>query len=126
MYITFPNELETSLAILALNGLVQNDQCVMASFGTTKYCTFFLKKMECPNLPQCCFLHCLDRNNEIDEIDREGRSTREVFDSQQKLAEDIVYRNLKKVERMASLQANKTTVFPSVADILARLRKTRE
>ena len=70
VYITYRTELQASLAILALNGMVHNERTVRASFGTTKYCTYFLKKMECPNLPNCCFLHCLDRENEIDEYER--------------------------------------------------------
>jgi CCR4-NOT transcription complex subunit 4 len=95
VYITYKTEHEASLAILALNNLMHAGQRIHASFGTTKYCTYFLKKIECPNVPDCYFLHCLDKENEIDE--RDNRPTRELFDNQQQLAEDIVRNNLDKI-----------------------------
>jgi CCR4-NOT transcription complex subunit 4 len=67
-YISFSNDVEAALAILvsvvvikALNNLVWNQRLIRSCYGTTKYCTFFLKKQECPNRPDCYFLHGLER-----------------------------------------------------------------
>lgn len=38
-----------------------------ASFGTTKYCNFFLKNTECPN-KECLYLHSLANDNNIDKV----------------------------------------------------------
>lgn len=34
-------------------------------YGTIKYCKYFLKKIECKNLPNCNYLHVYDKKNEI-------------------------------------------------------------
>jgi len=40
--------------------------CKLASiYGTIKYCKYFLKKIECKNLPNCNYLHVYDKKNEI-------------------------------------------------------------
>lgn len=36
-----------------------------AIYGTIKYCKYFLKKIECKNLPNCNYLHVYDKKNEI-------------------------------------------------------------
>lgn len=94
-YITFSNEVEAALAILvstaftkALNNLVCNERLVRASYGTTKYCTYFLKKLECPNRPDCYFLHAYDRSNEIDE--GMHKPNKDMFDNHQKIAEQTL------------------------------------
>ena len=91
VYISFQKDNEAALAILGLNNLVCDGQLVKASYGTTKYCTYFLKKTECPNLPDCYFLHCLDKENEVDEKD--SKPSKELFETQQKMAEKVIITN---------------------------------
>lgn len=50
-----------------------------------KYCRFFLKKIECKNLPNCPYLHVLDRKNEI-EI---NNSPSEAFPEHELMAKNI-------------------------------------
>ena len=55
-YVTFSKPSEASIAILSLDETMIDNHLVRASFGTTKYCSFFLKGRECTN-KECLFLH---------------------------------------------------------------------
>ena len=48
-YITYSTDREASLAILAVDNFKLCDKTIKASYGTTKYCAFFLKDQHCPN-----------------------------------------------------------------------------
>lgn len=72
-----------------------NERLIRASYGTTKYCTYFLKKQECPNRPDCYFLHCYERENELDEASH--KPNKDMFDSHQKIAEQTLRQNRNKV-----------------------------
>lgn len=50
-----------------------------------KYCKFFLKKIECKNLPNCPYLHAFNHKNEI-EIQN---SPSEAFPEHEKLAKEV-------------------------------------
>lgn len=43
------------------------------SFGTTKYCSHFLRGNDCPN-PDCFYLHTIDKTREVSSGD-----TRTIF-----------------------------------------------
>ncbi|XP_074603529.1 CCR4-NOT transcription complex subunit 4 isoform X2 [Brevipalpus obovatus] len=61
-YVTYSRPEDAIKAIQTLN---QSNQCnqkgtnltLRASLGTTKYCTHWLKNMQCPKLPDCMYLH---------------------------------------------------------------------
>ncbi len=55
-YVTYENKIEASIAILCLDGLKLQNSVLKASFGMTKYCSFFINNQVCPN-GQCYFLH---------------------------------------------------------------------
>jgi CCR4-NOT transcription complex subunit 4 len=52
------------LAILAIDNVEIDDHILRASFGTTKYCSFFLKNCDCPN-KDCLYMHNLADENDI-------------------------------------------------------------
>lgn len=52
------------MAILSIDNIEVDDHILRASFGTTKYCTFFLKNLDCPN-KDCLYLHYLADDNDI-------------------------------------------------------------
>ena len=54
--ITFENENDASLAILALNEFKINNNILKASFGLTRYCSSFLHNKKCKS-KKCYFLH---------------------------------------------------------------------
>lgn len=63
-YISYNTAQEASIAILAIDNIEVDDHILRASYGTTKYCTFFLKNCDCPN-KDCLYLHSLADDNDI-------------------------------------------------------------
>ena len=116
-YVTYSKPSEASIAILSLDNKMIDNHVIRASFGTTKYCSFFLKGIECNN-KDCLFLHKWAEENDI--IKRGDLISNKVIFTQQhsyaiKIA-DIYNPEVKK--RILSLKKVKT-VFPS-PDIIYR------
>jgi CCR4-NOT transcription complex subunit 4 len=63
-YVTYQKEEEAALAILAIDNLEIDGHVIKASFGTTKYCNFFLRNDECYN-KECLYLHSFAQDSEI-------------------------------------------------------------
>ncbi|KAK8820851.1 hypothetical protein WA556_005165, partial [Blastocystis sp. ATCC 50177/Nand II] len=57
-YITFSSEQEALSCIMACDGCVMRGSQIRASFGTTKYCNFFLRGIRCTNT-DCMYLHAM-------------------------------------------------------------------
>jgi hypothetical protein len=55
-YITYQTEIEASLCILSVDGKELGGQKLGASYGMTKYCSYFLENQNCRN-DNCLFLH---------------------------------------------------------------------
>jgi len=55
-YVTFVHKEDTLACILAMDGFHMEGRNVRASYGTSKYCSAFIKNMRCNN-PQCTYLH---------------------------------------------------------------------
>ena len=55
-YITFESEISAAMAILTVDSVAFQNKYFKASFGMTKYCSFFLKNQGCPK-SECLFLH---------------------------------------------------------------------
>ena len=116
-YVTYSKPSEASIAILSLDNKMIDNHVIRASFGTTKYCSFFLKGIECNN-KDCLFLH--KWADESDIIKRGDLISNKVIFTQQhsyaiKIA-DIYNPEVKK--KILSLKKGKT-VFPS-PDIIYR------
>jgi CCR4-NOT transcription complex subunit 4 len=77
-YITFSNDREASLAILAIDGFTLQDNIIKSSYGTTKYCTFFMRDQVCNN-SDCLYLHAraniADIITKVGPCDRRSRRT---------------------------------------------------
>ncbi|VTZ71197.1 CCR4-NOT transcription complex subunit 4, putative [Plasmodium chabaudi chabaudi] len=67
-YITYSNEKEAINAIYFIDGMTLDNKTLKASFGTTKYCSSFLKNYSCVN-EDCFYLHEL--GNVIDSFSKE-------------------------------------------------------
>lgn len=59
-YVTFKKTEDAKQAILAINGCTMESRVVRATYGTTKYCTYFLRKIPCNN-PNCLYVHEMAR-----------------------------------------------------------------
>lgn len=57
-YVTFVHKEDTLACILALDGFYLDGRNVRASYGTSKYCSAFIKNVRCNN-PDCTYLHCM-------------------------------------------------------------------
>ncbi|KAI7883799.1 hypothetical protein K492DRAFT_235185 [Lichtheimia hyalospora FSU 10163] len=56
IYITYQRKDDAAKAIAGINGASFDGRSLRASYGTTKYCTYYLRHMACPN-PNCMYLH---------------------------------------------------------------------
>jgi hypothetical protein len=57
-YVTFHNDEDAAKCIKAIDGFVIHDRELSATYGTTKYCAYFLKSVKCPKA-ECLYLHAL-------------------------------------------------------------------
>jgi hypothetical protein len=87
------------------------------SFGTTKYCAYFLRGYECPN-PDCFYLHEFDPLNEVT-----SRDSKLVFDEQNKEASSLVRGNLDELvgQMLEAGQQQSPAGFPSLASMFELL-----
>ena len=110
-YVTFSKPSEASIAILSLDDTIIDNHLIRAIFGTTKYCSYFLKGIQCNN-KDCLFLH--EKADENDIIKRGDLNTNKMIfaremDYAKKLAD--IYNPDVKRKIMASKKGK--TVFPS-------------
>ncbi|KAI5849739.1 hypothetical protein BZA05DRAFT_401392 [Tricharina praecox] len=56
VYVTFSNKNEAEKCIAAVDGSENGDRTLRATYGTTKYCSAYLRNETCPN-KNCMFLH---------------------------------------------------------------------
>jgi len=55
-YVTFAHKEDTLACILALDGFYMEGRNIRVSYGTSKYCSAFIKNVRCNN-PECTYLH---------------------------------------------------------------------
>ena len=110
-YVTYSKPYEASIAILSLDDKMIDNHIIRASFGTTKYCSYFLKGIECTN-KECLFLHKLAGENDI--IKRgELTVNKNIFNEQHKYAIKIADIFNPEVKKKILSMKKKKTVFPS-------------
>mmetsp|Transcript_2155 Transcript_2155/g.1945 ORF Transcript_2155/g.1945 Transcript_2155/m.1945 type:complete len:180 (+) Transcript_2155:504-1043(+) len=91
-YITYSTDIETAVAILASDQYPIHDRVIRASYGTTKYCSYYLKDQNCPNR-DCLFLHHPGDDDDAF-IKDENVSNKNLFNDQQKLAFDFLKKHI--------------------------------
>ncbi|KAI9282780.1 regulator of Vps4 activity in the MVB pathway-domain-containing protein [Sporodiniella umbellata] len=72
VYVTYFKKDDATRAIHAVDGSIMAGRILRASFGTTKYCTYYLRNMSCPN-PSCLYLH--EPGEDADTISKEELAT---------------------------------------------------
>ncbi|CDS09708.1 hypothetical protein LRAMOSA02385 [Lichtheimia ramosa] len=72
VYVTYNRKEDAAKAIHGVDGSVMAGRILRASYGTTKYCTYYLRNMTCPN-PTCLYLH--EPGEEADTISKEELAT---------------------------------------------------
>ncbi|KAJ1670564.1 transcriptional repressor general negative regulator of transcription subunit 4, partial [Coemansia sp. RSA 25] len=56
VYVTYATKEEATRAINAVDGSLLDGRVLRATFGTTKYCSYYLRSISCQN-PGCMYLH---------------------------------------------------------------------
>lgn len=72
VYVTFARKEDAARCIVAVDGSVNDGKYLRAAYGTTKYCSSYLRGQTCPN-PNCMFLH--EPGEEADSYTRQDLST---------------------------------------------------
>lgn len=72
VYVTYVRKEDAAKAIHAVDGSIMAGRILRASYGTTKYCTYYLRNMTCPN-PNCLYLH--EPGEDADTISKEELAT---------------------------------------------------
>lgn len=72
VYVTFSRKEDAARCIAAVDGSVNDGKYLRAAYGTTKYCSSYLRGQACPN-PSCMFLH--EPGEEADSYSRQDLST---------------------------------------------------
>ncbi|KAL0080020.1 hypothetical protein F4703DRAFT_1740853 [Phycomyces blakesleeanus] len=72
VYVTYQRKEDAAKAIHAVDGSIIVGRILRASYGTTKYCTYYLRNMSCPN-PSCLYLH--EPGEDADTISKEELAT---------------------------------------------------
>ncbi|PVZ99694.1 hypothetical protein BB558_004271 [Smittium angustum] len=55
-YVTFASKEDTAVAIQTVDGSTLENRLLRATYGTTKYCSYYLRGIVCQN-PNCMYLH---------------------------------------------------------------------
>jgi CCR4-NOT transcription complex subunit 4 len=72
VYVTFARKEDAARCIAAVDGMLMDGKYLRAAYGTTKYCSAYLRGQSCPN-PNCMFLH--EPGEEADSYSRHDLST---------------------------------------------------
>lgn len=74
VYITFFRKEDAARCIAQVDGTYMDGRLVKAAYGTTKYCSSYLRGLPCPN-PNCMFLH--EPGEEADSFNRKELSNKQ-------------------------------------------------
>jgi len=116
-YVTYSSFQEAAIAILALDHTLNDDLLIRASFGSTKYCSHFLRGVECTN-KECLYYHYFVDDKQI--LNNKDDNT--VNNKLQSLALEIGDIYVPEVRSRLSDKKNtvKNAVFPTVYSIYSK------
>lgn len=106
-YINYSTDQEAALAILSIDSTLFNGKQIKAAFGTTKYCSYYLKKVNCSN-KECVYIHSVqDKSNII------SKENTEFYIEQHKLAYKVADITNTKIKDILYSKRNEEGVFPN-------------
>ncbi|KFL60112.1 uncharacterized protein TERG_11512 [Trichophyton rubrum CBS 118892] len=79
VYVTFARKIDAATCIAAVDGSPNGDRVLRAQYGTTKYCSSFLRNETCNNR-NCTFLH--ETGNDSNSFSRQDLSSMNSISSQ--------------------------------------------
>ena len=112
-HVTYSSIDESSLAILALDNAVVDNHVFRASYGTTKYCSNFLRNTVCLN-KDCLYLHSIANESDILSRD-EMNSNKKIFASQHIMAIELsgILTSQSKKDYLTNTVSKRRTIFPN-------------
>lgn len=105
VYVTFAKKEDAARCIAAVDGSLNDNKYLRAAYGTTKYCSSYLRGQPCPN-PNCMFLH--EPGEEADSYTRQDLST-----IQHAARQGIKPQNKSGSAKSAAGSANNSTATPT-------------
>uniref|UniRef100_A0A8D0CLL3 CCR4-NOT transcription complex subunit 4 n=1 Tax=Scleropages formosus TaxID=113540 RepID=A0A8D0CLL3_SCLFO len=99
-YVTYIRSEDALRAIQCVNNVVVDGRTLKASLGTTKYCSYFLKSMQCPK-PDCMYLHEL--GDEAASFTKEEMQAGKHQEYEQKLLHELYKMNPSFLQTSATL-----------------------
>ncbi|XP_074867327.1 CCR4-NOT transcription complex subunit 4 isoform X4 [Carettochelys insculpta] len=115
-YVTYIRSEDALRAIQCVNNVVVDGRTLKASLGTTKYCSYFLKNMQCPK-PDCMYLHEL--GDEAASFTKEEMQAGKHQEYEQKLLQELYKLNpnfLQPSTGTVDKNKNKVTALQSPID----------
>ncbi|KAE8613320.1 hypothetical protein XENTR_v10007668 [Xenopus tropicalis] len=115
-YVTYIRSEDALRAIQCVNNVVVDGRTLKASLGTTKYCSYFLKNMQCPK-PDCMYLHEL--GDEAASFTKEEMQAGKHQEYEQKLLQELYKLNpnfLQLSTGTVDKNKNKVTALQSSVD----------
>ncbi|KAG8438697.1 hypothetical protein GDO86_005040 [Hymenochirus boettgeri] len=115
-YVTYIRSEDALRAIQCVNNVVVDGRTLKASLGTTKYCSYFLKNMQCPK-PDCMYLHEL--GDEAASFTKEEMQAGKHQEYEQKLLQELYKLNPNFLQLSTSTvdkNKNKVTTLQSSVD----------
>ncbi|RLL99037.1 hypothetical protein CFD26_107422 [Aspergillus turcosus] len=79
VYVTYATKADAATCIAAVDGSTNGDRVLRAQYGTTKYCSSFLRNEQCNNR-NCTFLH--ETGDDSDSYSRQDLSSMNTLSSQ--------------------------------------------
>ncbi|XP_073477898.1 CCR4-NOT transcription complex subunit 4 isoform X7 [Aquarana catesbeiana] len=109
-YVTYIRSEDALRAIQCVNNVVVDGRTLKASLGTTKYCSYFLKNMQCPK-PDCMYLHEL--GDEAASFTKEEMQAGKHQEYEQKLLQELYKLNPNFLQlTTGTVDKNKNKVTP--------------
>lgn len=105
VYITFAKKDDAARCIAQVDGTYMDGRLVKAAYGTTKYCSSYLRGLPCPN-PNCMFLH--EPGEEADsfnrrELNNKQQAQQQLNSSTSNTNNSMYFKNLPPTSTNASL-----------------------
>lgn len=113
-YINYSTNQEAALAILSVDSCILNNKMIKAAFGTTKYCSYYLKKTTCP-IKDCVYMHSVSDKNDI--ISKESA---DFYVDQHKLAVKISEIGSEKMRDMLYKLRHEESILPNPYTIYSK------
>lgn len=113
-YINYSSNYEAALAILSIDSCVLNNKVIKAAFGTTKYCSYYLKKQACP-IKDCVYMHTVS-----DKTDIISKDSADFYVDQHKLAIKIADIYNEKVKETLYKSRKEESILPNPYSIYSK------